>query len=95
MVLWPQAPRPDAASSCSCCAAAKLAPKERRKPPVDNTPPPMGLSSGKDWVSANVHEAAAAAPKYQEQEEVGRAGVGPALLHAKLPSFCPRIRTGL
>ena len=56
-------------------AASKPAPKERRKaavPPRDETPL-LGQSSGKDFVHANVQEAAQAAPKYQEQEEV-RAG---------------------
>ena len=53
-------------------AASKPSPKERRKaavPPRDEAPL-LGLSSGKDFVHANVQEAAQAAPKYQEQEEV-------------------------
>ena len=53
-------------------AASKPSPKERRKaavPPRDEAPL-LGLSSGKDFVHANVQEADQAAPKYQEQEEV-------------------------
>lgn len=56
---------------CSA-AAAKPAPKERRKAPLDQAAPPL-QHHPRDFISTNVQEAAAAAPKYQEQEEVGPA----------------------
>ncbi|KAI7838490.1 hypothetical protein COHA_007752 [Chlorella ohadii] len=48
---------------------AKPSPKERRKAPLDQTAPPLEHHP-RDFISTNVQEAAAAAPKYQEQEEV-------------------------
>lgn len=51
--------------------AAKPAPKERRKAPLDQAAPPLEHRP-RDFISTNVQEAAAAAPKYQEQEEVLR-----------------------
>ncbi len=53
----------------SLYTAAKPSPKERRKAPLDQTAPPLDHHQ-RDFISTNVQEAAAAAPRYQEQEEV-------------------------
>jgi hypothetical protein len=57
-------------------AAQKPEPKERRKAPLPakDDAPLVGLSSGRNFVQANVQEAAAAQPKYKEQEEVRSRG---------------------